>query len=260
MKYSALCVSLATLLATHSSFAHHTKHSGFMNTKHFGKHLCQHPDFYCTKVKRGQTWAGLFSNPYQRDIVMRLNRTNVALKHRPWIVIPRNLSSLHVMDLSPFPEKINAPGERVIMVSLNQQAFAAYNSQGYLVTWGPASGAKGYCPDVGRSCSTALGSYKMLRKKGAWCKSGKYPISTGGGSPMPYCMFYYKGFAMHGSTLPGFHASHGCIRLFKEDAEWLNKGFVSVGKNGTRVIVRKGVDPSSRYADLDHTSTHDDQL
>jgi len=34
---------------------------------------------------------------------------------------------------------------------------------------------------------------------------------------------------MHGSTLPGYHASHGCIRMFEDDAHWLNKEFTEKG-------------------------------
>ena len=55
---------------------------------------------------------------------------------------------------------------------------------------------------------------------------------------MPFCMFFYHGYAMHASYLPGYHASHGCIRLFYEDAEWLNKNFVDMGRRGTKVIVQ----------------------
>jgi lipoprotein-anchoring transpeptidase ErfK/SrfK len=46
---------------------------------------------------------------------------------------------------------------------------------------------------------------------------------------------------MHGSyTVPGYRASHGCVRMFNEDAQWLNKEFITLpggGKRGTRVIV-----------------------
>jgi len=48
---------------------------------------------------------------------------------------------------------------------------------------------------------------------------------------MPYAMMFYqssRGIAywLHGGALPGYRASHGCIRLWKEDAqklcEWFN--------------------------------------
>ena len=60
---------------------------------------------------------------------------------------------------------------------------------------------------------------------------------------MPYCMYFHKGFALHGSNdIPGFRASHGCIRMFTDDAKWLNHEFVDIAKDtnaylGTKVTV-----------------------
>ena len=43
-----------------------------------------------------------------------------------------------------------------------------------------------------------------------------------GGAKMPYCMFYDGGYAIHGSyEVQGYHASHGCVRTYIEDARWL---------------------------------------
>ena len=115
-------------------------------------------------------------------------------------------------------------------------AVAAYNTKGELVHWGPVSGGKGWCPDVRQYCNTAVGAFRVVQKQGPECISEKFPVETNGGAPMPYCMHYYRGFALHGSTLPGFHASHGCIRLFHDDAQWLNKHFLKVGD---RVVVTR---------------------
>ncbi len=208
------------------------------NTKHYGKHLCPEKGYDCIRVNRGDTWRKLFPNPRERDLVMRLNRTNQGIHNRPWIVVPTNISSVDIMDVSPFPDHIENTGERTIVVSLKKQAFGAYNKHGYLVHWGPISGAKGYCPDIGKKCETMTGTFKFVRKDGPRCFSKKFPVGKGG-SPMPYCMFFYRGFAMHGSTLPGYHASHGCVRMFFEDAEWLNKGFIRTGAHGTRIVVTK---------------------
>src|SRR5262249_496292 len=130
--------------------------------------------------------------------------------------------------------KIPGNGDRTIIVKLDLKAFGAYDEDGNLVHWGPASGGKGWCPDVKHACVTATGSYKVYRVQGPDCVSTVFPIESHGGRPMPYCMHYYNGYALHGSTLPGFNASHGCVRLFNDDAKWLNKHFVKVG---SRVIV-----------------------
>ena len=116
-----------------------------------------------------------------------------------------------------------------------------------LVNWGPAAGGKNYCPDVKRACKTKRGKFFVYHTRGANCKSSKYPVATrwkkAGGAPMPYCMFFHRGYAMHGSAnVPGRHASHGCVRMYPEDAEWLHEQFVTLPKkkNGyekTLVIV-----------------------
>lgn len=210
--------------------------SSVLAQRYYGSHLCKYTGFTCVKVKRGDTWERLFHNARDREIVKRLNRTNMPLKYRSWIVVPTNLRNINNLDLSPFPMHRNTNGKKLLIVNLTQQAFGAYDSNGTLVHWGPVSGGKGYCPDVGRGCNTSTGSFKIFRKQGEECISSRFPIETNGGAPMPYCMHFNGGYALHGSTLPGYHDSHGCVRLFFDDAKWLNHHFTSIG---TPVIVTR---------------------
>lgn len=54
---------------------------------------------------------------------------------------------------------------------------------------------------------------------------------------MPWCMYFHGGFALHGSyEVPGFNASHGCIRMFVPDAEWLNQEFTN-GEKEVQVFI-----------------------
>lgn len=227
--------AMATLLALGTFGAAHAEEIKY-NKFYYGAELCGYEQFYCYSVKPGDTWEKLFPNAHERDLVKRLNRMNMAVRYRSWIVIPKDLKHLDILDLSPFPDKVNSHGEKMVVVNLKKQAFGAYDQTGQLVHWGPVSGAKGYCPDIGKACNTQVGEYRVIDKRGADCESNKFPVETAGGAPMPYCMFYYGGFALHASDLPGYHASHGCIRMFKEDAIWLNKEFTQIG---TRVIVLK---------------------
>lgn len=203
---------------------------------YYGSHLCGYSDFTCSQVRRGDTWAKRFPNRRDREIVKRLNRTNIPLRYRSWIVIPNDLNYIDYMDISPFPDQIDPPGKRLLYVKLSLQAFGAYDENGNLMHWGPVSGGRNWCNDIGRPCRTATGIFRIIRKQGPECESTRFPIETNGGAPMPYCMHYFRGFALHGSTLPGYHASHGCIRLFHDDAKWLNKHFTRIG---TKVIVTK---------------------
>lgn len=135
-----------------------------------------------------------------------------------------------------FPSTRPATGQKVVIFSPKATAWAAYNAQGIRVKTGRASGGKNYCADVGRACKTTVGSYKFYSKKGADCTSGKYPIETGGGAPMPYCMHFNGGYALHGSyNVPDYNASHGCVRVLPSAAKWLSENFVDVG---TSMVVK----------------------
>jgi len=203
----------------------------------YGKRLCSKRGYVCIKAKAGDTWRKLFPNQREEQIVRRINRTNTRLRRGMIIAVPKNLYSINHMEVSPFPRRIEPRGRNVLLINLRLQAFGAYDGYGRLLHWGPVSGGKGWCPDVGRRCGTPRGTFRINSKGGAGCVSTKYPVGRGG-APMPYCMFFYGGYAMHGSFLPGYHASHGCIRMFTEDAKWLNRHFVRRGRGGTIVIVR----------------------
>jgi L,D-transpeptidase ErfK/SrfK len=208
--------------------------------KSFGARLCQDdPRYFCYTVKKGDTWQKLFTDPDQQDIVMRVNRVNIQLQRGSTIAIPKNLNFSDALDYSPFSKQIEPPGAKTILVSLNENklAWGAYDEAGNLEKWGPVSGGKGWCPDVKRSCNTATGKFTIHRTHGARCVSSKFPIPKGG-APMPYCMFFHGGFALHGSyEVPGYNASHGCVRMYINDAKWLNEEFVN-GENVTVVISR----------------------
>ena len=135
-----------------------------------------------------------------------------------------------------FPSQMAATGNKTIIFDPRATAWAAYDRQGNRVKTGRASGGKGFCPDIGRSCRTPTGTFKVYSKKGPDCQSSKYPIETAGGAPMPYCMHFNGGYAMHGSyNVPNHNASHGCVRLLPSAAKWMSENFVDIG---TTVIVK----------------------
>lgn len=130
-----------------------------------------------------------------------------------------------------FPMQKAATGNRVFIFSPRAHAWAAYDENGERVGTGPASGGRSFCRDIGRSCRTVVGTFHVLSKGGASCRSKIYPIRTGGGAPMPYCMRFHKsGYAIHGaSSVPNYNASHGCIRVAPDAARWLSQNFVQMG-------------------------------
>ncbi|KTD20306.1 enhanced entry protein EnhA [Legionella londiniensis] len=212
---------------------------------YYGTGLCEYPQFECIKVKSGQSWQSLFPNEEQRDIVQRINRTYNYLWAGKTIVVPKNLKNATIMDFSPFPLKITPeePGKQII-VDQDKLAWGAYDENGRLVKWGPISSGSDKCSDNSSpTCRTKTGIYRIFSKENEKCKSNVFPIGRGG-AKMPYCMYFHKGLALHGSDdIPGYRASHGCVRMFTQDAKWLNHEFVELSneKNhflGTKVIVR----------------------
>lgn len=210
----------------------------------YGSILCKEEGFTCHRVKGNESWSSLFPDSRDRDIAMRINRMNTNLYPGLVIAIPDNLEESSIMDFSPFPLQIQAPGEKLIVVDVVIYAWGAYDAEGTLVRWGPVSGGADWCKDVEEPCPTHSGSFRIFSLGSSGCISHKFPLPDGG-APMPYCMYFNNGQALHGEPngLPGYNASHGCVRMYVNDAEWLRYAFVEGptpdnNYRGTRVLVR----------------------
>jgi len=214
----------------------------------YGARVCKQKPFKCHKVKKGESWASLFPSSHQREVAERLNRRNTRLRPGQIIAIPKRPMTLE--EISPFPSYITEKGRfNRVYVNQRKMAWGAYDAGGKLIKWGPISAGKGYCRDVkGGNCKTPFGSYTAFRKEGGGCESTAFPVGEGG-APMPYCIFFNKGYALHGSPIvPGYNASHGCVRMYEKDARWLNYSFVELG--GTKVVVTNKMPkraPASQY-------------
>jgi len=155
---------------------------------------------------------------------------------------PNNLRTSYGSKMSSAPANYSSrlpshlsTGEKTILVDPNVHAWGAYNSDGTLVRAGLVTAGANYCPDIGRACRTVSGSFRIQSLGGAGCKSTIYPRPRGG-APMPYCMFFHKNMALHGSYgVAEANLSHGCVRLHVDDAEWLRFNFANIG---TKVVIR----------------------
>ncbi|MCX6740700.1 MAG: L,D-transpeptidase [Candidatus Parcubacteria bacterium] len=184
-----------------------------------------------------ETWELLWGDTVERHIVMNINRRNTPLKKGDKISVPCDMSGKTFMDFSPYPLKIEPTGSKFLIWDPSLLAYGAYDAEGNLIRWGAGVGGKDYCPDVKRGCRTKTGEFRIISKQGPSYRSGRYPIGCSGKkcALMPYAMFFASGYAFHTGKVPGAHASHGCVRLFAEDAKWLNQNFVEVGM---RVIIK----------------------
>lgn len=94
-------------------------------------------------------------------------------------------------------------------------------------TFDVSTGRKGHSTPTGR-----WGVERMYKRY----NSKKYD-----GAPMPYAMFFYEGFAIHGTTdlkHLGRIASHGCVRLHPDNAKALFGLVKQIGQENTVVRVR----------------------
>lgn len=137
--------------------------------------------------------------------------------------------------IAPVLLGLNNAQANTFVFNPNTLTWKAINDSGKVVRSGKASGGRHYCPDIHRGCKTPSGVFHVISKGGQGCKSSRFPIGRGG-SPMPWCMFFSKYYAIHGSyEVPNYNASHGCIRVTPSDANWLSHHFVKIG---TKVIVK----------------------
>ena len=116
--------------------------------------------------------------------------------------------------------EFSASGPLVIIISLREQTLSAYRNGIRIARSSISSGRKGR--------STPAGVFTILEKE-VTHYSNKYHHA-----PMPYMQrLTWQGIALHGGDLPGYPASHGCIRLPKAFAKLL----YSITTRGTTVIV-----------------------
>jgi hypothetical protein len=149
-------------------------------------------------------------------------------------VLPLFLSPLTSYSRS-LPEQINPPGEKLIIVDPNVHAWGAYNAGGKLLRSGLATAGSNWCRDLHRPCRTKSGTFRIYSLGSSGCKSHIFPLPRGG-APMPYCMFFNRNQALHGSyEVVRGNISHGCVRLHVDDARWLRFNFA---EPGTKVIIR----------------------
>jgi len=211
----------------------------------FAETLCASPDYFCITTKANDSWDNLFPTDKARDIAMRVNRMNIPLHEGIILAVPKRLDEISIYDVSPFPRYIEPTGEKMIFINQQALAWGAYDSNGELVWWGPISTGSGNCRSPDGTCLTPSGSFRVIRKQDIYCISTVFPVRANGesgGAIMPYCMHFLRGYALHGSdVVPGYRDSHGCVRMFIEDAKWLNEEFITVpgagGIIGTRVII-----------------------
>jgi hypothetical protein len=96
-------------------------------------------------------------------------------------------------------------GPMLLMVSINQQKAYLYRNGVRVAVSTVSTGKKGH--------ETPTGVFTILQKNKDH-KSNLYKDSRNQPSPMPYMQrLTWDGIALHSGNLPGYPASHGCVRM-----------------------------------------------
>jgi hypothetical protein len=127
--------------------------------------------------------------------------------------------------------EISPQGPLMILVSIPEQTMHVYRNGILIGRSSVSSGLKGH--------DTPGGVFTILEKQQAY-RSKKY-----NNAPMPNMQrLTWTGIAMHSGQLPGYAASHGCVRLPYDFSQLL---FSTTNRGGT-VIIGDGKTPVPRLA------------
>ena len=113
-------------------------------------------------------------------------------------------------------------GPVLVIVSRDDQILYAYRNGIEIARSTISTGKKGH--------ATPTGVFSILQKR------EEHYSNLYNNAPMPYMQrLTWTGIALHAGQLPGYPASHGCVRL----PEWMAKHFFENASVGTPVLVTR---------------------
>ena len=171
----------------------------------------------------------------QKYIIAALNRIDTDhIARRDSLIVPNEFHD-DFLQYSPFPHKVNVLNDvdKFLIFSYPVQAFAVYE-KGVLMKWGPTNmGKKATQTPRGLFFTNWKGRKVRSTVDDEWILNWNFNIHNTGG------------IGFHQYALPGYPASHSCLRLLDADAQylynWADQWILSdpqtVKVKGTPVIV-----------------------
>ncbi len=176
------------------------------------------------EVKRGDTLWKLFKDRW--ELVADFNRIDE--KHLiigQKIKVPDNLN----IEYNPLPKTIEEFSiyQKAIFINLSEQWLGAYQNGRYLFG-GPISSGSPKCFDSKnqiKNCETPTGLFEIMALDKNHISS-VYVDAENNATPMPFALMFFIGkdgiaYWIHEGSLPGYKASHGCIRVNQKLAKSL---------------------------------------
>jgi len=144
-------------------------------------------------------------------LLEKLNRADAAHLPRLATVVVPDEPMVDDLDLSPLPLTWSwaIHFRKAVVVDQPAQVFGAYEC-GRLVRWGPVSS----------------GRQKRPTPEGLFQLNWRERERTSTEDPTWHMTWYFnfesrRGLALHQLELPGYPASHACVRMLERDARWL---------------------------------------
>ncbi|WP_374991429.1 L,D-transpeptidase [Bradyrhizobium sp. LHD-71] len=121
-----------------------------------------------------------------------------------------------------------SPSYAAMLVEIDKSAQTMYVTVSGVTRhqWPVSTGRRGF--------GTPSGTFRPRRLARTWFSRRYY------NSPMPYSIFFHKGYAIHGTTdlrRLGGPASHGCVRLHPRNAATLFSLVQEIGPGRTRIAI-----------------------
>ncbi len=144
---------------------------------------------------------------------------------------PQRVRSRQAKKVETPKDSVKPQGALVIAISIERQTLKVYDANGFFAETPISTGMKGH--------PTPMGVFSIIQKHKL------HHSNIYSGAPMPFMQrITWSGIAMHAGALPGYPASHGCIRMPMAFAarmwNWT--------KMGARVVVTPGEITPARFA------------
>lgn len=198
----------------------------------------QHADVSYSFLPVKKMKADSFKQKYsdaQRYLLFTLNRTDMDnILKGDSIIVPSDMDK-DVMQYSIFPYNLPAAKDikKIIFFSYPAQAYGAYE-YGNLVRWGATNMGR---QDAQTPTGLFFANWKAEETHSTvddeWILKWNFNIAN------------KEGVGWHQYAMPGYPASHSCLRLFEKDArylydwadQWIQKNETTLEAQGTPVIV-----------------------
>lgn len=181
-------------------------------------------------------------NKVAQNHIFALNRMDARrLDPGDRIIIPDTLVE-DWMIYSPFPKKLNILDSipKTVLISRRIQAFALYEND-KLIRWGPVSSGKRSTPTP---VGLHYGNYKAERKVST--------VNPAWLLPYYFNFMNFEGVGTHQYALPGYPASHACVRLREQDARFIFDWAKQWKLNDNGQVVLKNGTPFMVYGEYDY--------